>query len=175
MADTLRDLVELDKLIAAPAEWHRDHRGRLELKLALEIANLIEEGLFFRATAIERLPDQEVVFQLEYHGVRIPGGSGPLTRFEWNPLRPHNNRGRGPPELRWIEQHGSHMHYFDDNWSAASGALMKHNLPVARPLSQSIQDFTGCVDLVGNLFKISNIHVVKTPEWVLTLPLEPGR
>lgn len=171
MAGTLHELVHADKSIAAPAEWVKRGR-RLELKLPLEIDGLIVEGLFLRASALEHLPDQEVMFQLEYHGVSIPGGSGPLTRIEWNSLRPHSNKGKGPIELRFIDQQPSHVHYFEDNWSEGNGALLRDNLPIARPISETIQGFTELVDFVGNLFRINNIRLVKVPEWVLTLDLD---
>ncbi len=167
MADTLQDLLAAEKLIAAPADWTKKER-RLELKLPLEIDGFIEEGLFLRACALERLPDQEVMFQIEYHGMRLPGGTGPLTRVEWNPLRPHNNKGRGPVELRFAEQRSSHVHLFDDNWSDG-GATLRDNLPIARPIVEPIQSFAHLTSYVGNLFRISNIHVVKTPEWVYAL------
>lgn len=170
MADTLHDLVAAEKLIAAPADWTKKGR-RLELKLPLEIQGVIEEGLFFRGCALEHLPDREVMFQLEYHGVRIPGGTGPLMRMEWNSLRPHNNKGRGPLEFRFLDQHPSHVHSFEDNWNEYLGALMKDNLPIARPISEAIQEFADCVKFAGNLFRIINIDVVKSPEWAYALPL----
>jgi hypothetical protein len=170
MAETLHDLVAGDKLIAAPADWTKKGR-RLEIKLPLEIEGVVEEGLFFRGCALEHLPDQEVMFQLEYHGVRVPGGTGPLTRIEWNSLRPHNNKGKGPVELRFVEQRPSHVHRFEDNWSDSNGALLKDNLPIARPITEPIQGFTECLILVGKLFRISNIDVVKAPEWVYALDL----
>jgi hypothetical protein len=170
MAGTLRELVEAEKLIAAPTDWTK--RGkRLELKLPLEIDGLIEEGLFLRASALEPLPDQEVMLQLEYHGISIPGGTGPLARIEWNSLRPHNNKGKGPAELRFVDQRPSHVHHFHDNWSDETGALLRDNLPVARPIVEPIQEFTDLLDFAGNLFRIKNIRLVKVPEWVLALDL----
>lgn len=174
MATTLHELVAAEKLIAAPADWTTKGR-RLELKLPLEIDGAVEEGLFFRGCALERLPDQEVMFQLEYHGVRIPGGTGPLSRLEWNSLRPHDNKGKGPIELRFFEQGPSHVHHFEDNWSDHTGALLKDNLPIARPISEPIQGFAECLIFVGNLFRISNIAVVKPPEWVYALDLGTDR
>ncbi len=170
MADTLRELVEAEKSIASPTEWAPSGRC-LELKLPLEIDGLIEEQFFFRATAIASLPDEQVVFQLEYHGVRIAGGTGPLCRLEWLPKGTHNNKGQGPAELRFIDQTGTHFHSFEDNWSEKNGALLRDNLPVARPLSQPIQGFRECLNHVGILFRINNIDVVKTPEWVLSFDL----
>lgn len=170
MAETLRELVEADKLIAAATDWGQTGRC-LELKLPLEIDGLIEEQFFFRATALAHLPDQQVVFQLEYHGVRIPGGTGPLCRLEWRPKGTHNNKGRGPPELQFIDQIGSHFHSFEDNWSESNGALLRDNLPIARPVSQLAQGFRECLGVVGNLFRINNIDVVKTPEWMLYFDL----
>ncbi|CAM3150184.1 hypothetical protein SPAN111604_06800 [Sphingomonas antarctica] len=168
MAETLAELVTADKMIAAPAEWSRVNRC-LELKLPLEIAGLVEEQFFFRATALAQLPDEQVTFQLEYHGTNIPGGNGPLCRFEWNPKKPHDNKGRGPVELRFFTQTGSHFHSFEDNWCEANGALLRDNLPISRPISHDIQGFTECLEFVGNLFRIKSIGVVKTPEWVLDL------
>lgn len=166
--ETLRELVEAEKQIAEPTEWAPVNRC-LELKLPLLVSGVAEEQFFFRATAIKHLPDRNVTFQLEYHGVRIPGGTGPLCRLEWNPTKTHNNKGKGPPELRFMDQAGSHFHSFDDNWCEKDGALLRDNLLVARPLSQHIQGFDSCLGLVGNLFRINNIDVVKTPEWVLDL------
>jgi hypothetical protein len=174
MVETLHDLVIAEKLIAAPTDWAKKGR-RLELRLALEIEGVVEEGFFLRGCALERLPDQEVMFQLEYHGVRVPGGTGPLARLEWNSLRPHNNKGKGPVELRFKEQRPSHVHLFEDNWDEQTGALLKDNLPVARPICEPIQSFAECVAFVGNLFRISNIAVVKAPEWVYALDLGTDR
>lgn len=172
MAETLLELVEAEKLIAAPAEWSRAGRS-FELKLPLEIDGVVEEQFFFRATAIATLPDEQVVFQLEYHGMRVPGGTGPLCRLEWNPKlgKAHNNKGRGPDQYRFIDTFGTHFHPFELNWCEQNGALLKDNLPIAIPVSEHIQGFRECVAFVGNLFRINNIHVVKTPEWVLDLGL----
>ena len=170
MAETLRELVEAEKVIVSPTEWQRIGRC-LEIKLPLEIDGVVEEQFFFRATAIAALPDQQVTFQLEYHGVRIPGGTGPLCRLEWNPKGYHNNKGKGPPEWQFLDQWGTHFHSFEDNWCEKNGALLRDNLPVSVPISQHIQGFTGCLDLVGNLFRINNIGVVLMPEWVLELDL----
>ena len=133
----------------------------------------MEEQFFFRATAIATLPDEQVVFQLEYHGMRVPGGTGPLCRLEWNPKhgKAHNNKGRGPDQYRFIDTFGTHFHPFELNWCEQNGALLKDNLPIAIPVSEHIQGFRECVAFVGNLFRINNIHVVKTPEWVLDLGL----
>lgn len=155
-----------EKQIAENKEWTPTGRT-LEIKLPLFAGGLAPEGFFFRATAIASLPDEQVTFQLEYHGVEIPGGTGPLCRLEWRPKGRHNNKGQGPPELRFIEQAGTHFHAFEDNWSEKNGALLRDNLPVARNIAQDIQGFRECLDLVGNLFRINNITVVKTPEWVL--------
>lgn len=171
MPETLHDLVNADKLIAVPGEWVTRGR-RLEVVLPLEIDEIILEGLLFRATALESMPDREVVFQLEYHGVAIPGGTGPLVRFEWNSIRPHNNKGIGPPEFRFMDVIPSHIHLFEDNWSQTNGALLRDNLPIARPISESIQSFTESLAYVGKLFRISNIDLVKVPEWVYKLNLD---
>jgi len=170
MPSTLRELVDAEKLIAAPAEWSARGR-RLEIVLPLEIDEVVEEGLLFRASALERLPDREVVFQLEYHGVKILGGTGPLCRFEWNTLRPHNNKGKGPKEFQFMDMEPSHVHLFEDNWCETNGALLKDNLPIARPTVESIQGFDDAVRFAGNIFKIRNIVLVKTPEWVYELDL----
>lgn len=170
MADTLRELVDAEKSLAVAAEWTKRGR-RIEFVSPLEIGGLVEEGLLFRAVALESLPDREVVFQLEYHGISIPGGTGPLARIEWNTLRPHNNKGRGPPELRFLDQEGSHFHSFEDNWSEAAGAMLRDNLPIARPILEPIQGFDACCALVGNLFGINNIELVSAPEWVYSLDL----
>lgn len=166
MIETLHDLVLAEKQIAENKEWTPSGRT-LEIKLPLFAGGFAPEGFFFRATAIASLPDEQVTFQLEYHGVDIPGGTGPLCRFEWRPKGIHNNKGLGPAELRFLEQVGTHFHPFEDNWSSQTGALLRDNLPVARPVTQDIQGFRDCLEVVGNLFRINNMLVVKTPEWVL--------
>lgn len=170
MARTLLELIVADKLIASPTEWTVTGR-RLGLRLPLEIDGFVEEGFFLRACATASLPDRDVLFQLEYHGVAIPGGTGPLARLEWNTLRPHNNKGKGPEELRFIDQIPTHFHSFEDNWSESEGAMKGDNLPIARPVFQTIQSFTDCVFFVGNLFRINNMQVVKTPDWVYEFDL----
>lgn len=170
MAHTLRELVDAEKSLAVAGDWTKRGR-RIEFLAPLEIDGLVEEGFLFRAIALEALPDREVVFQLEYHGISIPGGTGPLTRMEWNTLRPHNNKGRGPVELRFLDQEGSHFHSFEDNWSEAAGAMLRDNLPIARPIIEPIQGFGGCLHLVGNLFQINNIQLVTSPEWAYSLDL----
>lgn len=170
MLETLRDLVIAEKEIAENKEWTPAGRC-LEVKLPLFAGGLAPEGFFFRATAIATLPDQQVTFQLEYHGVDIPGGTGPLCRLEWRPKGKHDNKGQGPTELRFIEQTGTHFHSFEDNWSQKNGALLRDNLPIARPINQDIQGFRECLEVVGNLFRINNITIVKTPEWVLDMTL----
>lgn len=174
MPSTLHDLVNCEKLIANPTDWARRGR-RLEIVVPLEINEVIEEGLLFRATALERMPDREIVFQLEYHGVKIPGGTGPLMRFEWNTIRPHNNKGKGPSEFQFMDMSPSHVHLFSDNWCEQNGAMLRDNLPVARPISEPIQGFAECLVYVGNLFRISNIGLVKPPEWVYQLDLGNDR
>jgi hypothetical protein len=170
MAESLKELVEAEKKFAEVTEWSRSGQ-RLELKLPLEIDGIVEEQFFFRACALAHLPDEQVTYQLEYHGISIPGGTGPLCRLEWKPKGTHNNKGQGPAELRFIDQTGTHFHSFEDNWCEKNGALLRDNLPVARPITQDIQDFTESLLLAGNLFRIKNIGLVKTPEWMLDLGL----
>ena len=171
MAHTLGDLVQADKRLAEVTEWSLVGR-RLELKLPLEIEGLIYEQFFFRASALEHLPDQLVTYQLEYHGVDIAGGTGPLCRLEWRPKGVHNNRGRGPDELKFTDQRGSHFHSFSDNWDPEAGALLKDNLPIARPLEPEPETFEESLLLAGALFRVSNIGLIKPPEWSWELGLQ---
>lgn len=160
--------MEAPKNIEAVPDWSA--RGKkLTCNYPLSIEGVVEEGLFLRGCALEHRPYQEVVLQIEYHGVIAPGGGGPISRIEWNTLRPHNNKGRGPAEYRYIDQHPSHIHSFDDNWSDANGALLTGNLPVARPITESIQGFTDLLDFAGKVFKINNMRRVIEPPWVATL------
>ena len=167
MPPSLRSLVESDKAIRSPADWSLRAKGKLDLKLALSIDGLTIEGLWLKCCAIEHLPEQEVVFMLLYDGVGVPGvhGNACLSRVEWNPVRGHDNKGRGPRELRHVQQSGTHVHYFKDNWNDKDECLMRGNLPVARPVIESIQGFSACLDFVGKLFRINNIIEIKAPEW----------
>jgi hypothetical protein len=120
--DNLRELVEAEKLIASPTDWERTGR-RFGLKLPLEIDGEVVEQFFFRATALAHLPDQQVVFQLEYHGVEIPGGNGPLCRLEWKPKGFHDNKGRGPEELRFTKQWGGADSELDPEYGLSADSV----------------------------------------------------
>ncbi|TCP35873.1 hypothetical protein EV292_102462 [Sphingomonas sp. BK235] len=86
-------------------------------------------------------------------------------------MRPHNNKGKGPEDLRYKEQMLSHMHSFEDNWDDIAGALTPDNLPIARPIIATLSQFIDFRDYVGLKFGIMNIDLVKTPEWEYVLDL----
>ena len=44
---------------------------------------------------------------------------------------------------------------------------MKNNLPIARPVTDSLVTFDDCITWTQSNFAIGNMGVVKAPEWVL--------
>jgi hypothetical protein len=91
------------------------------------------------------MPDEHVIFQLEYHRPRQHGGA--LGRIEWRPIGSHQNKGIGPPEFRFREITGSHIHPFDWNWHHEAKRLRQKNLPVAVPIELEINNFRRFLNL----------------------------
>jgi hypothetical protein len=168
MALDLPSIVAAEKTLSVVPKWLlRRHQDWLEVSAPLDISGVTVEGLYLRAQARQNLPEEAVTFQLEYRPppkVRLRGG--PLWRIEWRPLSGHSNKGRGPPELRFKLQTGSHHHPFDLNWAEEPKAVRRGNLPIAVPFPADFEDtYDGLVAFVGQQFKIGNIGVVTTPPW----------
>ncbi|SRR5579871_4771919 len=168
MAADLEKLFAAEKMLAVEPAWGDRDGDVLEIVCPLEIDGTVVEGLFFRARARKRMPDEVVTVQLEYHPPNERGG--PLARIEWKPLRGHNNRGRGPKEFQNKLIEGCHRHPFDLNWKHARKELTEAgNLPIAVPLETSPKDFDSLLQFVKKDFTITNVEWIEVPPWEPTL------
>src|SRR5258708_30487364 len=107
------------KTLARAVEWVEAENGKLWLAVPLDIDGATIEGLQLRGRAIKDLPNEEVTLLLECSDpIRRDRA---MDRIDWRPLHTHNNRGKGPQELRhmMIKAGISHRHSFDLNWIAA--------------------------------------------------------
>ncbi len=130
----------------------------------LDIGGVTVEGLRLRITAHQNMPDRNVTIQLECSATRREGG--PIARIEWRSPRKHNNKGRGPKELRHVLQGGTHHHKFDLNWKDnQKGMLERGELKIAVPLDPDPKDFHALMRVVGVEFQIDNMGVIPIPPW----------
>jgi hypothetical protein len=167
-------LFDSEKFFPAPPQWRRRDRNAFRLVSPLDVEGVTIEGLTFRATAITIRPDESVTFQLEYKSPRQSKG-GPFARYEWRPLRGHNNKQIGPVELRNKVQRGSRLHDFWLNWKHSPPAVRKGHLPLSVPCEEPAS-FEAAVAFVGKAFRISLIEWVQTPPWENTgIPWETMR
>ena len=137
--------------------WVEEKNGVLRLLATLEDElGIIVEGLALRGRAFKYRPDQDVMLQIEFPHDRQRTDNA-IERIEWNSSQTHNNKGRGPQSLRHVLQRGTHLHAFDLNWLEVERRMRRRNLPIARPISESIQGFTELLEFAGKRFRISNL------------------
>lgn len=161
----LPDISAATKLLPQFPEWKQRDKDWLFLVSPLDIDGVTVEGLQMRATALVALPDECVTFQIEYYPRPSNVKGGPLCRIEWRPLKGHNNKNRGPVELRNVPQKCSHDHGFDLNWGEDPKAVRRGELPLAVPINQNPQDFEGLLAFVKKEFRISNVELIERPPW----------
>lgn len=162
MPYALPDLVSAPKVLPFQPQWiRRGHQFRLTSSLDIEGVTI--EGFSLRAQCSVDYPEENVTFQLEY---LYPGfRRGPVTRIEWRPNSPHNNKGLGPPHLHHILQEGTHFHPFELNWPLGIEKMVSQNLPIAVPLEEEPGDFGALTNLVGQAFAITNTDEIPLPSW----------
>jgi hypothetical protein len=162
MTVDLRAFVLADKLVPVSRGWEQDERDYLSWVSPLDVDGVTTAGLRVRIRAHELRPNEAVCVQLEYFS---PGGkSEGLARVEWKPLRPHNNKGKGPPEFQFKPFRKTHAHRFDMNWNDNAGRLFTGNLPVAIPI-QDVDSFEKFLDICAIELKILNLSIVPMPPW----------
>ena len=153
-----------EKVYVPGPSWVEGDNGYLSLVAPLEIEGVTIEGLVLRATAYKDLPDEAVMFQVEFPHDRNRRDNA-IQRIDWRPLHIHNNHGKGPPQYRLQLINGTHHHSFELNWLVPERRLRKTNLPVAEPISPDIQDFTALLDFVAESFRIKKLDAVRAPPW----------
>lgn len=162
-------------LAYVPAEWAETpykNSTRLDLLVSLLIDGVGPAGLALRCTAIKEQPDRDLTFQVEW---QPPGRRRLLVeRMDLWPLRPHGNKGFGPPELRFLDIAGSHLHSFDLNTDPDLGLRAFQgwdlNLPVAVPLEEP-RGYQQALALCRDRLKIDNADRLPQPPWEYRLNL----
>ena len=130
-----------DKELSIEPDWKsRGHDEFARLVSPLDINGVTIEGLRFTVSAHIYAPDRCVTFQIEFESMKHPRGV-PFVRFEWRPISPHNNKNVGPKEFRLIDISETHIHPFDLNWDHSQSAVRKGVLPIAIPVSQTIESY----------------------------------
>jgi hypothetical protein len=158
----LKALATSVKTIATIRDWDVLDDGWMEFISPLDIEGVTVLGLQLRMRARKSLPDECVIGQLECIGKR--NKHEPLVRAEWRPLSGHNNKGKGPAELQFVQIDGTHLHPFDLNYDSISNTMVGANLPIAIP-HQDIDSYHKFLDLCANSFKIGNMTSVPLPPW----------
>lgn len=160
----LPDFMAAKKALSGTLDWVESGTD-LILTAGIEVDGVTVEGVRFRATAVTSLPDELVVFQIEY---AINGVPKPVARLEWRPKAPHNNQGLGPKELQYRPFTATHVHRFLDNWVVDKKKMRERNLPVAVPIADA-KNFRAALALVKDELKILNAQKIPEPPWKPTL------
>ena len=164
MSDELRDPFFAEKRLSGELQWVDGHReGTFVLVCPLEIEGVTMEGLRLRASALKFLPDEELCIQMEFHGRRQK--FEPMCRFEWRPLSPHDNKGRGPAEFRFRKIRGSHTHPFEMNLAESMRSTRSRNLRIAIPVVPDPATFEDALEFAGKEFRINNMRSIPRPLW----------
>ncbi|MDR3413896.1 MAG: hypothetical protein P4L87_23530 [Formivibrio sp.] len=162
MAPDLPALIAQEKNLGFPVKWAKD--GDCLVFLApLEIDGITIQGLQLRGKTKAFYANRNITIQLQYQG--ILGKAEPIARICWKPFHTHNNKGKGPHGLRFVEQKGSHHHSFGDNWNTTTNQMFKPNLPIAVPLSPEPQGFFELLALVRKEFRIMDADAIEIPQW----------
>jgi hypothetical protein len=162
----LRTVAAAPKRLATTPIWREvEHKTtvRLTLTVALEIGDIIEEGLYLNGRTLREAPEKDLSFTISktYLGVQHN-----LVRIDWRPKRPHTPR-LGPTELR-ATIHGSQWHPFEGNAQLGLSALRAgSNLPYAVPLEPEPSSFNDLLAEVAKKLLIENAADIPPPPWNL--------
>lgn len=170
----LSDFLAASKTLSSPPTWI-DTDGDLRFTAALDIDGVTEEGLLLFGRASAALIDREVILGLRW--TNMPGRSDHFDRYNWRPMAAHNNKGLGPPELRFRPFSGTHRHPLDLNAALPIGLsqAMADNLPVATPLLPEPSSWEAFLEVVAEQWCIPDIVTIPIPPWQYgLLPLTGG-
>lgn len=169
MPDRLPPLITAAKTLASTPGW-AELDDQFNFTVALDIAGVTQIGLRLRGKCCRDYPDQNVTFQIEYL-FRGMSKLAPVTRLDWRPLKPHQNRNIGPAEWRLARFHASHIHPFQENhdWMIGNGLALadnvRENLPIATPLAPDPDGFPDVLALMGEAFNIGGVGAIPAPPW----------
>jgi hypothetical protein len=152
MDRNLKQLFEAKKSFAAPLEWVSSDRD-LRISCPLNIGAVTIEGLEFLARTSKHQIDRDVHFMLRAQGSRKVIHL--IERICWRPKTPHNNRGRGPAELRFRTQTTAHAHSFRLNWLDQEDRMDDGNLPLAEPVEIDHLDVSAAFAFAADRFNIA--------------------
>ena len=171
MHATLEDYWFLQKEIAIAPVWKdRPHEEFSRLVCPLDIDGVTVRGLKLTLSAHRITPDRWLTVQLEYESVQRPRGA-PFARFEWRPRAPHNNKGLGPDEYRFMLQRDSHLHCFEMNWAYSEKAVEKGNLPISVPVEAPLDTYDDALAFVEQRFRIAGVRNLPPPPWSAKMSL----
>ena len=162
MTVELQKLAEADKEIPGTPSWISMTRNYLSWISPLDIDGVTVEGLQVRVEAHEQLANEAVRAQLEYRAPK--GKTEPLARVEWKPLAGHNNKGRGPKDLRFRPFRQTHVHRFALNWDDERQRLFSGNLPIAIPI-QGVDSYSSFLDICAVELRVKNMSLIPVPPW----------
>jgi hypothetical protein len=163
MAFNVFEIMQAEKHILTYPKWVVRDGQKVELSAPLAIDGVLLEGLELRLTALLDFPNRDVCFNLL---CQPPAGRKiPISRLEWNTMRPHTNRLVGPKNLHGLTFRGTHLHSLDDNWDFTNDSFLDGNLPVARNLEKNPENFLDLLECVANLFNIRNLERLEPPSW----------
>lgn len=161
MSIHLKELAASKKSIPLFPDWDEEGNS-LSWISPLDMDGVTVEGLQIRMTAHLLLPDEAVVAQPEFRPPAVR--SQQLIRVEWKPLRPHNNKNRGPSEWRLKQFRCTHEHRFEDNWHEPDNRMLAGNLPIAVPI-QDVDSYKKFLDICCKSLNVENMSLVPLPPW----------
>lgn len=169
MPDRLPSLISAAKTLASTPKWAEvdDHFNFI---VPLDIDGITQIGLRLRGKCCRDYADQNLTFQIEYQfkGFVKPV---PVTRIDWRPIKPHQNRNIGPIEWRLANFHMSHIHPFRDNydWMVGNGQPLAdnitQNLPIAVPFGTDPDGVAALLAVMGEAFNIDGVGAIPVPPW----------
>ena len=169
MPDRLPPLIAATKALASSPKWV-EVDDQFNFTVPLEIDGVTQIGLRLRGKCSRDYPDQNLTFQVEYQFKAI-SKLVPVTRIDWRPIKPHQNRNIGPVEWRLAQFHLSHIHLFQENydWMVGNGLPLadniKMNLPIAVPLTADPNNLAALVAFMGHTFRITGVETIPAPPW----------
>ena len=160
----LRRIVEAEKCLAAQPVWEaKPHKGTTALRLvvAVEIDEVVQEGVYLFGRTLGRSYEQDLTFGLRVEFARV---THQLIRVDWRPKKPHTDNIGSISDRKSFA--GSNWHPFESNAQHGLVALRGElNLPIAVPLTPDAKSTSEFYQILGKLMKIANTEIIPVPPW----------
>jgi hypothetical protein len=160
-------LLSQDLHLPAPVKWVKDGDYLVCASPFDDASGITLQGLQLRGKTKAATPDRNVSFLIVHETLQLR--PKPVARIDWKPFHEHNNKGNGPPELRFKVISGSHHHRFQENWDSVTATVIGKNLPVAVPIDPDPPDFSALLALLKKEFRILNAESIDVPPWEAAL------